>query len=121
MYITKYDTIERLMRDGRNLSIVGAVDKRLVRLKFMWSKKDSNIIDIFLLNQNEFNAPHSVNIARFYVKEQDIRHYRPPRLKDGQLRLPWTLVNDLFMYCWDDSIDECQYDVMVIGQSRYKK
>lgn len=118
MYITKYDTIERLMKDKHNISFVGAVGNRLIRLKCRWSKTNDDCIEIYKVDETDDHKLQYANIGEYRVSDHSIMHHRALQLKGENLQYHYQLINDLFTYCWDDSIDECEYDVMIIGRSR---
>lgn len=121
MYITKHDTLERLMKDKHNVSVVMAVANKLIRMKFVWSKIDNDCIEIYKVDENDNHDLRYTVIGRYYVSDHIIKNWRIPRFRAENLVSYYSAMNELFNYCWDNSIDECQYDVMIIGQSRYKK
>lgn len=118
MYITKYDTLERLMKDKYNISVVMAVGSKLIRMRFAWSKTDDDCIEIYKVNETDNHKLRYANIGEYRVSDHSIMHHRAPQLKGENLYHYYCAINELFRYCWDDSTDESDFEVMIIKRSR---
>lgn len=118
MYITKYDTLERLMKDKHNISVVVAVENKLIRLRFVWSKTNDDCIEIYKVDETDDHKLQYANIGEYRVSDHSIMHHRAHHLKGENLYYHYSAMNELFNYCWDDSIDESEFEVMIIKRSR---